>query len=148
MCFFFDGDALFSVTFAPRMTAFSRQISKLAGILIEDQCNKLKCAPDYHKCKYADLDQNVRFYKGKTIMHLVAEENMSILASQLITKFPGLLLLGQDSDDKLPVQLALAKFNDEVAAVMIKRMNNERYVSSLELITYDNVDYRRGRTTS
>ena len=110
---------------------FSLQISKLANIIFEEQCTENKCEIPFHKCKYGNED-TMRIKDGCTIMHLVAEENMAMLASTMIFRFPRLLNQGKartfDKNRRLPVELALDKQNnsDNVAAIMIKNMNSER----------------------
>ena len=96
---------------------------------MDEECCENKCAlKNYHSCKYGS---KVKMWIGgkDTLMHLVAEENMPILASQLIIRFPGQLNQRQKKGEKkLPVEIALKGYNDDVAAVVIKSMNNERYL--------------------
>ena len=94
---------------------------------MEQECLDSKCAEkDNHDCKYGSKDK--MWIKGRdTLMHLVAKENMAMLASQLIVRFPGQLYQRQKKGEKkLPIEVALKEYNDDVAAVMIKNMNNER----------------------
>jgi len=107
--------------------SLQHQITKLIGVLMDEDCCENKCTlRNYHSCKYGSKDR--MWIDGKdTLMHLVAEENMPILASQLIIRFPGQLNQRQKKGEKkLPVEIALKGYKDDVAAVIIKNMNNER----------------------
>ena len=96
---------------------------------MDQECLENKCTgKNDHRCKYGNNDK--MWIEGKdTPMHLVAKENMAMLASQLIVRFPGQLCQRQKKGEKrLPIEVALKEYNDDVAAVMIKNMNNERYI--------------------
>ena len=114
------------------------QISKLALILVDQECKKQKCILDEgkHKCKYG-TKLNPRVYKDeekikKTLLHLAAEENLVILADGLIKRFPMLLYIDsrggpRDKPNRVPLEIAMLEFNDDVASELIKNMNHDRY---------------------
>ena len=100
-------------------------------LYLKSNAQRTNVKSPFHKCKYGNED-TMRIKDGCTIMHLVAEENMAMLASTMIFRFPRLLNQGKartfDKNRRLPVELALDKQNnsDNVAAIMIKNMNSER----------------------
>ena len=104
------------------------QITKLVAVLLEEECQINNCVmSSSHNCKYGHYSK-MWIENRDTLMHLVAEENMPMLASQLIVRFPGQINQRQKKGTKkLPIEVALNGLNDDVAAVIIKNMSNERY---------------------
>ena len=70
---------------------------------------------------------------GKTLLHYAAEHGFLLVTKTLVKKCPGLvalktkaLLKPQKTRGLLPVELALIKENDDVAAYLIRQMWYER----------------------
>ena len=105
---------------------------------MDQECEKQKCLPDEgkHKCKYGSKS-NPLVYKDeekikKTLLHLTAEENLVILADGLIKRFPRLLYIDtrggpRNKPNRMPLEIAMVEFNDDVASELIKNMNHDRY---------------------
>ena len=72
------------------------------------------------------------------MLHLAAERNFLQVAKTLVGQCHGLLILKTkkhgDKKPQLPIEWALEKKNDDVAAYLIAQMDNEWWVE-LKLIT-------------
>lgn len=123
------------------------QISKIAKIIINRDYDAYKT-----KSRYADPiyeDNGI----SKTLLHLAAEgfkqrENLHIktrkrefaeIASVLIERDPGLLYITTHPGKrkKMPVELALESFDDEMASLLMNKMGKKfRYVISSSIQSF------------
>ncbi|XP_031558821.1 transient receptor potential cation channel subfamily A member 1-like [Actinia tenebrosa] len=102
------------------------QIHRFAEILLEDK-------DDMNKDNRYEAFRDQTEEDEKTLLHYVAEQNFYHIARTLIRFCPGLLALKTEAvltpvkkRALLPVEVALNKNNDEVAAVMLRHMSHER----------------------
>ena len=95
------------------------QINRFTVILLE------KDPKTYSKIRVdRDVDPS-----RPTMLHLAAERNFVHVARTLVKERRGLLYSYTEEQDEtracLPVEVALMKFNDEVASYLIAQMDNE-----------------------
>lgn len=80
---------------------------------------------------FRDEDDNA----GKTLLHYAAELGFLHVSKTLVKKCAGLLTVKTIAPPKkrelLPVEVALAGENDEVAAYLIRVMQHDRYSEQL-----------------
>ena len=100
------------------------QISKLSEILISGEyarAEKENDRPRYSKWVFTD-DNGVK----KSLLHLAAERNFVDIAKCILKHKPELVYLKSIGDEKLPVEYALEKYKDDVAALIIKSTSNKK----------------------
>lgn len=106
------------------MSSFKQQLSEFANIIITE---------DYQ----STFDQKNRIYAWpldihnegkKTILHLVAERNLTEIAEIYIGFYPGLVYEPTSGQglDRLPLELSLLKRYDDVSSFLAKHMLHER----------------------
>ena len=100
------------------------QINRFLEILLKSELNT-----DNRYETFRDEEDKTE----KTLMHYAAELDFLNVTKTLVKKCPGLLELNTKAQLKpekkrslLPVELALTKENDEVAAYLIRMMRHER----------------------
>ncbi|XP_020624658.1 uncharacterized protein LOC110062135 [Orbicella faveolata] len=110
-----------------RLPGLERLINRFLEILLKSELN----ADNRYETFRDDEDKT-----KKTLMHYVAELDFLHVTKTLVKKCPGLLALKTKAQLKpekkrglLPVELALTKENDDVAAYLIRMMWHERVQS-------------------
>ena len=103
------------------------QIDRFAVILLQDdEVNADNCYETFRDKSEKD---------HKTLLHYTAELNFLHVTKSLVRKCPGLIALKTKATLKpvkqrglLPVEIALMKENDDVAAFLIRQMSHVRCV--------------------
>ena len=87
-----------------------------------------------------DEDEEYKYFKDKddpaqkTLLHICAELNFVSVAKTVLRHYPGTLYITTRPHDEhrryLPVELAIIKRNDDVAAFLVKQIKYKRLVWS------------------
>lgn len=106
------------------------QVNRFLEILLESEVNS-----DNKYEGFRDREDRTK----KTLMHYAAELGFLQVTKTLVKKFPLLLGIKTMEPNKkkrrlLPVDLALEAGNDDVAAYLIRMMQQKRYISFLHTL--------------
>ena len=92
-----------------------------------------------------DEDEEYKYFidetdpSQKTLLHLCAELNFVSVTRTILQFYPGMLYITTRPHNEhrryLPVELAITKRNDDVAAFLVKQMKYSRYASILKNTT-------------
>lgn len=97
------------------------QISRLTEIILERDSKE-----DFKYFRVPSKDDPTR----PTLLHLAAEQNFLHVTKSLVERYPGLMYLWthekDDNPSYLPVEVALKKYRDDVAAYLISQMRHDR----------------------